>query len=811
MRIELKVYDNGDHTCLVWFPDYGMPIPNCRGFSIRRLLNGKEDYLHGFVGFTDTDKLDPAAPWKFPLQCYMWWDYLVRPGDKVQYSVVPVVGSKDSLALDTEKASALTPEMTVTGQSTPHIAAYFNKGIVASQWVSRALAAEPKNSKIKELVGKTGDPLRNELSGLLRPAILSLLDDAKKNNNKIFAALYELNDPELIDGLTALGKDCNLILANGAFKKNTPPDNDENREVRAQLKTKINVFDRIVKLGHYGNNNFVVFCDSSGNPQRVLTGSTNWTSSGLCTQANNGLIIDDPGVGADFLAAWQRIKAAGNDYTPDLVSGNSSAKTYQVDGCAVTPWFVKTSAAQDLEFARKLINSAKEGILFLFFNPGTFQQDPMHWTLLQNILERHNRNNVNFNPDLYFCGVVNQQIVQLTEAGGQQKGKKPGGLDPTETPHAVILYKNGIEQPKRLGHEVLVPHNIKDQFHDWEKELLGASMVNIHSKVIVLDPFGEHPVLMTGSHNLGFKASSKNDDNLVIIEGNAPLAAAYAINIIAIFQTYRWNSYVETHRADPQVWHGLIDNDRWQSGYLTGGQLKEIKFWLDRNGLSSSAPFATHATQKAKTRHVKEPDNSQLRPELPSKSTSEIFVSYAWGDDSSEDARKRGEVVERLCDTLGKDGWNIIRDKTTVRYGDLISTFMKTLGQADWVIVVLSAKYLRSPYCMMELHALYQNSRQEKQEFLDRIIPLVLDDARFGTPRERVECAKYWEAEYLNLKADLDYLGQDDIRLYQNMKKWYVDVGDMLAYVHDVLVPYGFENIVMDDFAALRQMLQRRR
>jgi phosphatidylserine/phosphatidylglycerophosphate/cardiolipin synthase-like enzyme len=82
--------------------------------------------------------------------------------------------------------------------------------------------------------------------------------------------------------------------------------------VRAKLKTKINVFDRIVKLGHFGHNKFVVICDSNGAPQRVLTGSTDWTSSGLCTQANNGLIIDDPSVAADFLAAWQRIKAAGN-------------------------------------------------------------------------------------------------------------------------------------------------------------------------------------------------------------------------------------------------------------------------------------------------------------------------------------------------------------------------------------------------------------------------------------------------------------------------------------------------------------------
>jgi hypothetical protein len=31
----------------------------------------------------------------------------------------------------------------------------------------------------------------------------------------------------------------------------------------------------------------------------------------------------------------------------------------------------------------------------------------------------------------------------------------------------------------------------------------------------------------------------------------------------------------------------------------------------------------------------------------------------------------------------------------------------------------------------------------------------------------------------------------------------------MLAYVNDVLAPHGFDEILKDDFAALRQMLQR--
>jgi phosphatidylserine/phosphatidylglycerophosphate/cardiolipin synthase-like enzyme len=72
----------------------------------------------------------------------------------------------------------------------------------------------------------------------------------------------------------------------------------------------------------------------------------------------------------------------------------------------------------------------------------------------------------------------------------------------------------------------------------WDSEVMNQG-VHVHSKVVVIDPFGKKPVVITGSHNLGYKASTKNDDNMMIMEGNAPLAAAYAINIIAIYQAYR--------------------------------------------------------------------------------------------------------------------------------------------------------------------------------------------------------------------------------------------------------------------------------
>ena len=592
MTLEVKVYDNGDHTCIVWKPDDEKPIPGCLGFVVRKIRAGKTDYLHGAVGFSALDTFDPTAPWKFPVQRFMWWDYFVQPGDKVVYQVLPVTGGVTNPVLDELNASKQTDELTITGQRDTHISAFFNKGIVASQWVSRELdalkakvsSADAKSISIKDVVKDPAQPLRQKLSGLLRREILKQLKDTLDGGGEIYGALYELNDPELIPALTALGKRCHLILANGAFK----PGEDENKDVREQIRPTVDLHDRMVTSGHFGHNKFVVFCDSAGNPKSVLTGSTNWTSSGLCTQANNALIIDDATVAADYLAAWNRIKVAGNDYTDMLIDGNSTLSEHAVDGHTVTPWFVVTSDAQDLEYARKLIHAAEEGILFLFFNPGVFQDVPKKWTLLQNILERHNPDfSEGFNAGLYLCGVVNQDIPQLTKPGDPSHGA--GGtastLDPSQPNNPVTLFKSGLNPPLRLSHDVLIPHNIKAAFGQWEQELLGASMVNIHSKVIVLDPFGKSPVVMTGSHNLGFKASSKNDDNLVIIQGSNALAIAYAINIIAIFQNYRWNSYVEAHRADPNVWHGPRPDDKWQSGYLSGDHLKELDFWLGQSAV----------------------------------------------------------------------------------------------------------------------------------------------------------------------------------------------------------------------------------
>src|SRR5450631_2733705 len=87
-----------------------------------------------------------------------------------------------------------------------------------------------------------------------------------------------------------------------------------------------------------------------------------------------------------------------------------------------------------------------------------------------------------------------------------------------------------------------------------------------------------------------------------------------------------------------------------------------------------------------------------------------IFVSYAWGGDSSE-------AVDALCRKLEAEAWEVVRDKTAMRNGDLISEFMKRITRADVVVVVLSDKYLRSPYCMAELYGIYQRPKGKRRIF----------------------------------------------------------------------------------------------
>lgn len=550
--MKINVCHNGDDTFVAWKPD-GI-IKNCRGFALFRRRNGVEEVVSTWVGF-EKDKAEVGerrASTNWPIQKYQWTDYMARPGDRLQYRVVPMIGpDKDNLRADEGHASKWTDAIRLSHDAEPKIGVYFNRGIVAAQWVSRRLGItdhDLKSKTLEKVIATPNDPLRNYLTGPLGERLFEILGEAAKKKRQVYAALYELHDPQLEAALARIGKRAHVVLANGSVKKK---GEDQNEDARKALKRKVDLHNRMISPRALGHNKFLVILDGK-RPRWVWTGSQNWTQTGLCTQANNSLLIDDFKLAAEYRKQWDRLKDAGDASPPELKEENSKGRNVAIGKVKTRLWFTPTIEQVDLKEARKLIGGAKKAILFLMFNPGPND------TLLNEILA--NARKTARGRRLYIRGAINQ--------------------DPSTTKSPVKLFDQ--TNVINADYDVTLPAAIDKatKFFVREMKKLPKARAMVHSKVVLVDPFGD-PVLMTGSHNLGPRASGKNDENFLIIRGAPGLAGAYAANIMAVYNQYRWRFRRQMQRVKDR-WKGLQDNDTWQKGYLKPGSaaLREINFWV---------------------------------------------------------------------------------------------------------------------------------------------------------------------------------------------------------------------------------------
>jgi len=552
--MKVKVHHNGDDVFVAW--KAAAFIPHCRGFALLRRRNGVEEPVSTWVGFEDDRYRDGErrASTNWPIQKYQWTDYMANPGDTLQYRVLPMVGpDKNSLRPATGTASGWTPRIVLRHEVSPKIEAYFNRGIVAAQWVSRRLGAtghDLRTAKLRAIIGTAGDPFRNYLAGPLGARLFDLLAAAAKEKRAIYAALYELDDAQLEAALAKFGRRAHLVLGNGSVKKK---GQDQNGDARNRLRATIDLHDRMTAPRALAHNKFLVVCGRNGKPRWVWTGSQNWTKTGLCTQANNSVLIDDAGTAAEYRAQWDLLRGAGDATPAALKRLNSRPRNPRFGSSKARLWFTPTVGQVDLKEARAIVQGAKRAILFLMFNPGPRE------TLLNAIIATARAGVAG--RRLYVHGVINQ--------------------DPGTTKNPVALFDRGNRQ--NADFDVVLPAAIDKPTNFFRREMkkLPGTFAMVHSKVVLIDPFGDHPVLMTGSHNLGPKASGTNDENLLIVRDAPGLASAYAANIMAIYNQYRWRFRRQTQPKKKQ-WKGLQDGDSWQKGYLKPGSaaLREIRFWV---------------------------------------------------------------------------------------------------------------------------------------------------------------------------------------------------------------------------------------
>jgi phosphatidylserine/phosphatidylglycerophosphate/cardiolipin synthase-like enzyme len=562
---------NNDVAILAWVGE--QKIPGCLGFAIYRtdLSSGTTVPLPAWVGFRG----DANANWQprttevWPVQKFSWKDLTAKPGGLYQYRILPMVGTPGSL----------TPAPAPIWETNPvHLTpdrgealTYFNRGILSTQSLSHQLPTGSDASMFKVLrdrIDQPGDPLRKSLAAQLLEGVRSLLDRAATSGGKCYCALYELSDPELLQLL--IGSPYAHVILSDAGK-----DDATNRPARQSLtESGTDVLSRMMPSGHIGHNKFVVYADASGKPQAVLAGSTNWTDTGLCGQANNAVVVENADLAAAYLAYWNRLledtEAAGGE--PKELQGSVLRKANRTpidvklaDGTPVRVWFspntVQRSKAKDSEAPPDLaeviglIKGAQQAVLFLAFQPGS----P---SVIDAVAAAQAAN-----PELFVRGAVtdpkaaNDFKTQLFHLSGAK-------ADATVVPAKAIT----------------------DQFSFWEHELLKdpAGHAIIHDKIVVVDPFSAGCVVVTGSHNLGYRASYNNDENLLIIRGKRKLAEAYAAHVLDVYDHYRFRYQVQQHGA--KAWSGLDGTDGWQDKYYaaTSPARREANFW--QVGLTPGVP-----------------------------------------------------------------------------------------------------------------------------------------------------------------------------------------------------------------------------
>jgi hypothetical protein len=193
--------------------------------------------------------------------------------------------------------------------------------------------------------------------------------------------------------------------------------------------------------------------------------------------------------------------------------------------------------------------------------------------------------------------------------------------------------------------------------------------------------------------------------------------------------------------------------------------------------------------------YLTEPERPAPDAARASRASREVFVSYAWTEESSV-------FVDRLQKALEGQGVRLLRDREEVRYKDSIRNFMRRLGKGNAIVTVISDKYLKSENCMFEMLKIAQAGA-----FRERIFPIVLRDANIYKATGLVRYVHHWEAETRELDEALKTVSavgrenlDENVTLYADIRRMFDNIAgtlrDMNALTPDRHEGSGFEELV---------------
>jgi PLD-like domain len=334
---------------------------------------------------------------------------------------------------------------------------------------------------------------------------------------KVFA--YDLNEPDIAKILLALAKQgrARVILDNASLhvtkktaKVKTPEDQFTDLFQQGKKAPSDIVRGSFARFSH--DKIFIVSRDGE-NAIEVLTGSTNFSLTGLYVNANHVLVFQDANVAEHydevFEKSWQVLKsnkspskaAAAAFSNTDLATQPYDSQADFVPKMEIT-FSPHTSADVDKilgGISNRVIqetHSAKGNVLFAVMQL-TGSQSPVYKTL----------GDLHATQSVYSYGISDAPTGIFLYSPGQATG-----VQVTGKPGQVTLPPPFDQVPSPPGHE-------------------------IHDKFVVCGLNGSDPVVYCGSSNLASGGEAENGDNLLAIH-DADVATAFAIEALGLVDHY---------------------------------------------------------------------------------------------------------------------------------------------------------------------------------------------------------------------------------------------------------------------------------
>ncbi len=528
--------------------------PGCLGWALHRTDHTENEayWLAGFKTFQsvvpdpDPNAIYPSSD--HPIQSFYWGDYTAKPAHEYTYRFVPRYGAPGAL---TDRAGVeASVDISTSDPATGTHGVYFNRGVAASQAYERKFGAPPDQLP----ADKKAQALAWLSRGLIE-AMTGFIGQAGSDGFALRAAVYEFTQPDVLQAFRSAhdqGADVKIVyhaVADGEGNRNRTAITAAGLDAPGLTIPRTNA-----TIAH---DKFIVFCtkaaDGTLSPVSVWTGSTNISEGGIFGHSNVGHVVRDPDVAARYLAFWTELSA-----DPELND--------------VRDWTTANSA-----FAPDTV--APPGI-HTIFSP-RHGLDPLNWYATK-------------------FGSGPGSAGYITEAFGVNKLFEQAIEAYTgDALHYVMLDKRDNNQTAwTVSKKVIVavgaaggPSVLKR----WAQEQLTGFNVNVpylHTKILLVDPLKAAPTVISGSANFSPASTNSNDENMLVIQGDADVADVYFTEYARIFNHFYaryWASQLGKGPADTETHSFLSEDDGWQTPYFTPGGPKFLQRTLYSSQVEGNA------------------------------------------------------------------------------------------------------------------------------------------------------------------------------------------------------------------------------